>query len=582
MNKIVLLFLLLGSLANAEVFVREYTYNASENDSKVSARKAALRQLQLLLIEEVGITVRSNYFKEVSLKNDTASKTINDKYESFSQAITKSKILEQTWNGEKFYIKVEMDIDPNGIAKAIDTISNPPMNKKEKCYAQEKDFQARIKDLTDKEKVNAIVADAIKHPFSLPCNRWHFDIIYKFIRYDINNAQYKEFLLSTLESIKLPSEDKRASYIIDYLRQEDGIQKEQWAAVLQALKRSSSSQIYTMLRTSFSKQNKYTREFLDEFLDEAKDQKVGLPKPLGFSRIARTTIGVFDDDKSDIFEIYYDYNADDLDPKDDKTLYTALESRYFKEPTPKRLKMMKAYYKRQQASDKLSNTLFSLLKQFKREAQENETLSQDFTSFVKDTQDVMAESFPLCTYRSGIQDRISFMLRFNIASSITPTPQESAKKLFDEDHYVQMQHAKYLNLMQEDARPVKAKVIKRLRRIERDRFSGTTNMTWDLIDILGNIKTTNSEALELLIKALSSTKHKVPDHAVSALKRIGSPAVDSLISMYDTQEDYVKLRIIKILANSKNTNDKVLPFLKSVPQTNGWFKDAIEDALEPA
>jgi len=45
--------------AAAESLVRDYTYRASENDSKVSARQAALRQLQALVIEEVGVRVQS-------------------------------------------------------------------------------------------------------------------------------------------------------------------------------------------------------------------------------------------------------------------------------------------------------------------------------------------------------------------------------------------------------------------------------------------------------------------------------------------------------------------------------------------
>ena len=55
--KYLLLLLVLVSTplwASIEVFEREYTYNASENDSKVSARKAAMQQLQTLVIQEVG------------------------------------------------------------------------------------------------------------------------------------------------------------------------------------------------------------------------------------------------------------------------------------------------------------------------------------------------------------------------------------------------------------------------------------------------------------------------------------------------------------------------------------------------
>ena len=41
-------------------FIRDYTYNASDNDSKVSARKATLEQIQKAAIEEVGVQVQSS------------------------------------------------------------------------------------------------------------------------------------------------------------------------------------------------------------------------------------------------------------------------------------------------------------------------------------------------------------------------------------------------------------------------------------------------------------------------------------------------------------------------------------------
>lgn len=46
---LLLVFIPWLSYAEAVTMVREYTYNASENDSKVSARKAALQLLQRTL-----------------------------------------------------------------------------------------------------------------------------------------------------------------------------------------------------------------------------------------------------------------------------------------------------------------------------------------------------------------------------------------------------------------------------------------------------------------------------------------------------------------------------------------------------
>ena len=74
--------------AGMEQFVREYTYNASENDSKVSARKAAMQQLQVLLIQEVGVQVRSSFEVDDTVSNDVLSREVKANYSTFAQALT--------------------------------------------------------------------------------------------------------------------------------------------------------------------------------------------------------------------------------------------------------------------------------------------------------------------------------------------------------------------------------------------------------------------------------------------------------------------------------------------------------------
>ncbi len=80
--------------AESMTMVREYTYNASENDSKVSARKAALQQLQVLLIEEVGVQVQSSFSNTETLDKEEFSRTVQANYQTFASALTKTKILE--------------------------------------------------------------------------------------------------------------------------------------------------------------------------------------------------------------------------------------------------------------------------------------------------------------------------------------------------------------------------------------------------------------------------------------------------------------------------------------------------------
>ena len=95
--------------AETVTFVRDYTYNASENDSKVSARTAALEQLQRAAIEEVGVQVESSVVSNKSVVQGKLKEEMLLNFKLFSQALTKTKILEEKWNGESFYLKAEIE-----------------------------------------------------------------------------------------------------------------------------------------------------------------------------------------------------------------------------------------------------------------------------------------------------------------------------------------------------------------------------------------------------------------------------------------------------------------------------------------
>ena len=101
---LLLALLVTGMTATVEVqtLIREYTYNASETDSKVSARKAALQQLQVLLIEEVGIQVQSTFSNTETLDKEAFSRTVQANYQTFAQALTRTRIIEERWDGEHF------------------------------------------------------------------------------------------------------------------------------------------------------------------------------------------------------------------------------------------------------------------------------------------------------------------------------------------------------------------------------------------------------------------------------------------------------------------------------------------------
>lgn len=99
--------------AETKIFIEEYTYQASENDSKVSCRATALKQVKRLLLEKLGTYLESH--TEVS--NFQLTK---DQITSLTAGIVLAEILEEKWDGEKFWLKAKIAADPNGVTKTID------------------------------------------------------------------------------------------------------------------------------------------------------------------------------------------------------------------------------------------------------------------------------------------------------------------------------------------------------------------------------------------------------------------------------------------------------------------------------
>jgi len=116
-----ILFFILPIFGYSQTFVKEYTYNASDNDSKIDARNNALKEVKRLLIEELGVYI--NTTTTLHNKNGKNNIDIETQTKVISECITETKILDEKWNGEQYYIKVKMYIDKKDLIKRLEKLS---------------------------------------------------------------------------------------------------------------------------------------------------------------------------------------------------------------------------------------------------------------------------------------------------------------------------------------------------------------------------------------------------------------------------------------------------------------------------
>ena len=119
--KIIALFLSLfilfvTHLAFAETktktFVKEYSYQASDEDSKNSSRVIALREVKRLLLEELGTYLES----ETEVKNFQLTK---DRITTLTAGIVQTEIIAEKWDGHVYWLKSKITADSDKVVQSI-------------------------------------------------------------------------------------------------------------------------------------------------------------------------------------------------------------------------------------------------------------------------------------------------------------------------------------------------------------------------------------------------------------------------------------------------------------------------------
>lgn len=108
--------------AKEKTYIRDYSYQASDTDSKVSARNASLLFLKQKLLSEIGTYVDSNIN---IFKSSSGSSVSSQQIKSLTEGFIRTEIIDEKWNGVTFYIKARMLADSEEIAKKLKSLYGP-------------------------------------------------------------------------------------------------------------------------------------------------------------------------------------------------------------------------------------------------------------------------------------------------------------------------------------------------------------------------------------------------------------------------------------------------------------------------
>jgi tetratricopeptide (TPR) repeat protein len=119
-----LLFIPHLTSAETKTFIKEYTYTASDEDSKNSSRTISLREVKRLLLEELG-----TYLETITeVQNFQLTK---DKITALTAGIVQTEVVEEKWDGKTYWLKSRIQADSNEVIKSLDVLRKDRQKTKE-------------------------------------------------------------------------------------------------------------------------------------------------------------------------------------------------------------------------------------------------------------------------------------------------------------------------------------------------------------------------------------------------------------------------------------------------------------------
>lgn len=427
----------------------------------------------------------------------------------------------------------------------------PAKTAAEICKEKVDAFRPHLNDLSTPEKISNVVNDAIKTPFDNVCGKLHYDVMYAFTRFKLDPEAYKNFLLSTLDTIAHPAGDDRAYEIVRYLAKDNQVDAREWKSGFAAMGKVGNhylSNYATQLIGNDATTETEQKNRIKQYFDLAAQNKLGLPRPLTFEVAFVEMMEGLSKNQSlrqFVFETYSPRHAPDDKLKG--TLFSELSSMYKEETNPQRKTELigwLAAFVNNNEYPKAHEQLYDFAWNFKMTYNEttNEEIRKNYPEadlkiLVQRCRDKFAAYALLTPYPSQKEDRINFCVKYNVPiPGVIPTLEEADAILKGNNLTEQLRVMKLLAISETPPAKLESTLVNLLNKKSLEDKTTMNNIQTLAISVLGNLKTTNPKAIEYMIAALPHYGNDT-EAAKEALVKIGKPAVKALTTRLDKTTD---------------------------------------------
>ncbi len=456
-------------------------------------------------------------------------------------------------------------------------------DEKLKCRNEHKDIKTKFEDLRSESSINNSINAAMKIPFSGECGNIHYFVISTLHRYKIYPQQYKAFLISTLDSIDNPIDDERAREIIRYFAYDGNIENDEWKAGIEAVKKTRSYMLHLpldYLLKGNSADRSIVKKRADEIISLGIDNKIGRPVPALPEDILFTVLSALKkEDKEAAVHVFKKYaNLMPDEDKYNKKISGLLKSMYFDSDERKMQKevlpILTNFYKNKQ-SEVMAEECADFLKNIENKTEATPELDKEKINAY--TEDLSSANRPLeslfCIsvgaarkkgYRYIVDERVQYILKNKMKCEFAPSVKNLEADMRSGDWEKKLAAIELLSKIGAAAAEAEVTVIKYLGQQGYGSQGGKLRSL--CARTLGNIKTSNSKGITLLIESFPDYDNGVSYEAEEAIKKIGLQAMPYLAKGLGHKEHAVRFRCAKALGNlGKNAKNSV-PDLKRLAE----------------
>ena len=472
--------------------------------------------------------------------------------------------------------------------------------KAEICNELLSSFKPKLNDLSTKEKVDAVVKEAMRTPFDNECGKLHYELIYSIRRFKINSPEYESFLVATLDTIRYPSQDDRAYEIVRFITADSMVNEKEWKTGLNTLSKIGDYSLSTYITYLLAKTKSNAEEAesrIDAYFRLANAGKIGLPKPISFNPAFFEMMEGLKPNQTLRKYVYQKYSSGvALEVKSASTMYSTLNSMYKEESvSAEKIKIIGwiADFFNAHSDEKSHEHLFDFAWSFNltlNESRNKEIKAEypeaDLKILVDRCRNKFSEYAMKTPYPSQQEDRINFCVKYTILlPGVIPTLNEAEVILKGNNVDEQLKVMKLLVQMGNKPKPIEKSLIDLLDKRSLEEKEKMTEIQSLSVTTLGHIKTTNQRAIDYMISRLTSYNYQESDNATIALVEVGKQAVPEVIKKLNTttnEDGGLRYKMIVILGKIGRDAKMAEPILKKMlnENRNADVRYAIEAALQ--